>query len=113
MIGEMCVKHGIIILSDEMYEYFCYVGNFPWIATLSTEIGQHTITVGSVSKAFNVTGWRVGYAIGDAALIKHVQNAHVILSYTTACSSQWAAGDAIEMAERNNFYDQNRVEMRG
>jgi len=62
-IGELCVKHNLIILSDEVYDSLYYVP-FTRIATLSPELWERTLTVGSAGKAFYATGWRVGYLIG-------------------------------------------------
>lgn len=70
------------------------------------------MTIGSIGKAFNATGWRLGYAIGDQYLVRHVQNAHIILSYTTAVPVQIAAAKGIEMAEGEGFWVQNRNEMK-
>ncbi|KAL9034217.1 MAG: hypothetical protein Q9214_007145, partial [Letrouitia sp. 1 TL-2023] len=111
-IGELCVKYNVVILSDEVYERLFYTPTFPRIATLGADIARLTITIGSIGKAFNATGWRLGYAIGDKSLIRHVQNAHIILSYTTAGPAQWAAGVAIQAAEYNTFYEDNKVEMK-
>ena len=58
-IGDLCVKHQIIILSDEVYDRLYYVP-FTRIATLSPEIEKITLTVGSAGKNFYATGWRVG-----------------------------------------------------
>lgn len=58
-IGDLCVKNEIIILSDEVYDRLYYVP-FTRIATLSPEIENLTITVGSAGKNFYATGWRVG-----------------------------------------------------
>ena len=58
-IGDLCVKHEIIILSDEVYDRLYYVP-FTRIATLSPGIERLTITVGSAGKNFYATGWRVG-----------------------------------------------------
>jgi kynurenine aminotransferase len=58
-VGDLCVKHEIIILSDEVYDRLFYVP-FTRISTLSPEIEQLTITVGSAGKNFYATGWRVG-----------------------------------------------------
>ena len=101
-----------MLLSDEVYESLYYTPNFPRIATLEAEIGRNTITIGSIGKAFNATGWRLGYAIGDESLIRHVQHAHIILSYTTAGPAQWAAGIAIEAAQASAFYRENQLDMK-
>ncbi|KAL6721254.1 arylformamidase [Lecanora helva] len=111
-IGELCVKHGVIILSDEVYERLHYTETFPRIAALRSDIGRQTVTIGSIGKSFNATGWRLGYAIGDAKLIRHVQNAHIILSYTTAGPVQLAAAKGIEIADQEDFWEQNKREMK-
>lgn len=58
-IGDLCVKNEIIILSDEVYDRLYYVP-FTRMATLSPEVANLTITVGSAGKNFYATGWRVG-----------------------------------------------------
>jgi aspartate/methionine/tyrosine aminotransferase len=58
-IADLCLKHQIIILSDEVYDRLYYVP-FTRIATLSPEVENITLTVGSAGKNFYATGWRVG-----------------------------------------------------
>lgn len=58
-IADLCVKHQIIILSDEVYDRLFYVP-FTRISTLSPEVEKLTLTVGSAGKNFYATGWRVG-----------------------------------------------------
>ena len=74
-ISALCVKHNIIILSDEVYDRLYYVP-FTRIAALSPEIAKLTLTVGSAGKNFYATGWRVGWLIGPEHLIKYVSTAH-------------------------------------
>ncbi|KAL8729372.1 MAG: hypothetical protein Q9166_004765 [cf. Caloplaca sp. 2 TL-2023] len=111
-IGNICVKYGIIILSDEVYERLHYTDNFPRLATLDARFARQTVTIGSVGKSFNATGWRVGYAIGDKDLIKHVHATHVILAFTTAGPAQLAAAFGLEHAEQNLFWQTHRTEMK-
>ncbi|WP_457679757.1 pyridoxal phosphate-dependent aminotransferase [Thermovibrio sp.] len=69
-IGEFCAERGILIASDECYEYLTYDGfKHTSIASLSPEIKEITITVNALSKAFSMTGWRVGYAAGPKEII--------------------------------------------
>ena len=69
-IGEFCAERGILIASDECYEYLTYDGfKHTSIASLSPEIKQVTITINALSKAFSMTGWRVGYAAGPKEII--------------------------------------------
>ncbi|KAL8702625.1 MAG: hypothetical protein Q9201_004203 [Fulgogasparrea decipioides] len=108
-IGNLCVARNIIVLSDEVYERLHYTPSFPRIARLSSEIAARTISIGSVGKTFNATGWRVGYAIGDENLIKHVQWAHTMLCYVTPGPAQEAAAVAYEQAELEGFWASNEM----
>lgn len=111
-IGSICVAHGMLILSDEVYERLHYTDLFPRIATLDHEIANHTLTVGSVGKTFNATGWRVGYVIGNEHLIKHVRNAHTALCYTTAGPAQEAAAVGFEEADQRGFWESNKEDFK-
>ena len=111
-IGNICVKHGVIILSDEVYERLHYTETFPRIATLDPRFARNTVTIGSIGKSFSATGWRVGYAIGDADLIKHMQAAHIVLSFTTAGPAQLAAAFGLEQASQTAFWDDHKNGMK-
>ncbi|MCF7919224.1 MAG: pyridoxal phosphate-dependent aminotransferase [Candidatus Cloacimonetes bacterium] len=82
-IGEVCLKNEILILSDEIYERLVYDGaQHISIASLSEELKEITIVVNGVSKAFAMTGWRLGYMAGAKHII---QKAAEIQSHTTSC----------------------------
>jgi kynurenine aminotransferase len=88
-IGDICVRHEIIILSDEVYDRLFYVP-FTRMATLSPEIERLTITVGSAGKNFYATGWRVGWLMGPEHLIQHVSAAHTRICYSSVSPLQEA-----------------------
>ena len=111
-IGDLCVKHNIIILSDEVYDRLYYVP-FTRIATLSPEIAKLTLTVGSGGKAFYCTGWRVGYLIGPPHLIKYVAAAHTRICYSSVSPLQEAVAIGFEEADSHNFWEQSIKEMKG
>lgn len=111
-IGALCVKHNIIILSDEVYDRLYYVP-FTRIATLSPEISRLTITVGSAGKNFYATGWRVGYLIGEEHLIKYVAAAHTRICYSSVSPLQEAAAVGFEKADAEGFWDSAKTEMKG
>ncbi len=70
-IGQFCAERGILIASDECYEYLTYDGfKHTSIASLSPEIKEVTVTINALSKAFSMTGWRVGYAAGPKEIIE-------------------------------------------
>jgi aspartate aminotransferase len=69
-IGEVAVKKDIFIISDEIYEYFNYDQEHISIASLSPKIAEKVITINGFSKAYAIPGWRVGYAVANADIIK-------------------------------------------
>ncbi|KAL6717363.1 arylformamidase [Lecanora helva] len=109
-IGNLCVKHGIIILSDEVYDRLYYVP-FTRTTTISPEIAAQTLTVGSAGKNFYATGWRVGYLIGPENLIKYVSIAHTRICYSSVSPLQEAAAVGFENADKEGFWDSSREEM--
>ena len=68
-VAELAVSKGIYIISDEIYEKLVYDGEFVSVATLSPEIAKWTLTCNGMSKAYSMTGWRLGYVAGDKALV--------------------------------------------
>jgi kynurenine aminotransferase len=109
-IGDLCVKHNLIILSDEVYDRLYYVP-FTRVATLSPEIAERTLTVGSGGKNFYATGWRVGWLIGPEHLIKYVAAAHTRICYSSVSPLQEAVAIGFEQAEQHGFWDESRKEM--
>lgn len=105
------MKHNLIILSDEVYDRLYYVP-FTRIATLSPELYERTLTVGSAGKAFYATGWRVGYLVGPEHLIKYVAGAHTRICYSSVSPLQEAAAVAFEQADKVGFWDESRNEMK-
>lgn len=110
-IGDLCVKHNIIILSDEVYDALYYVP-FTRMATLSPEIARLTLTVGSAGKLFYATGWRVGYLIGPEHLIKYVSAAHTRICFSSVSPLQEATAVAFEQANAHNFWEDSKKEMK-
>ena len=110
-IGALCVKHSILILSDEVYDRLYYVP-FTRIATISPEIAALTLTVGSAGKNFYATGWRVGWLIGPEHLIKYVSAAHTRICYSSVSPLQEAAAVGFEDADKEDFWDQSKKEMK-
>lgn len=110
-LGTFCVAHSLVLLSDEVYEHLCYNKTFSRPAALDPAIAAHTLTVGSIGKLFNATGWRVGYILGPEQLIKPVIAAHTLLAHTTAGPAQQAAAKGLRLAEENCFWEENRRDM--
>ncbi len=86
----------VLVLTDDMYEHLTY-GDFEFktIAQVEPRLHERTLTMNGVSKAYSMTGWRIGYAGGPEWLIKAMAN---VMGQTTSnpCSiSQWAAVEAL------------------
>ena len=69
-IAKVCIEHRLLIISDEIYEKLVY-DNFKYysIAQVSKEVQNQTLVVNGVSKAFAMTGWRIGYCAGPKDII--------------------------------------------
>ena len=106
-IGELAVKHNIVILSDEVYDRLFYSSEFPRIATLSPEIWDLTLTVGSAGKSFSATGWRVGWVIGPAPLIHYVAKANTRIVFSTNTPCQIAVAKSLAIADETGYFQEN------
>ncbi len=97
-IAAAALRHDLVIISDEIYEKVLYDGaQHISIASLSPEVAARTVVINGVSKAYAMTGWRIGYAAGPKALLTAMAN---IQSQSTSnpCSiSQKAAVAALRL----------------
>ena len=93
-IAEFCREKDLFIISDEIYEPLIYGGDQHYsIASLSEDAYQRTLVVNALSKAYAMTGWRLGYAAGPKELIKIMSN---IQSHTTSNSTSFVQYAAVE-----------------
>ena len=99
-IASIALKHNILIISDEIYEKVLYNGaRHLSIATISPEVAAQTVIINGVSKAYAMTGWRIGYTAGPKELLTAMAN---IQSQSTSnpCSiSQKAAVAALRVGD--------------
>ncbi|MFS1663273.1 pyridoxal phosphate-dependent aminotransferase [Streptococcus sp. zg-JUN1979] len=95
-IGNWAVANDILILADDIYGRLVYNGNqFTPISSLSEAIRKQVIVINGVSKTYAMTGWRVGFAVGDSDIISGMSK---IISQTTSnlsTVSQYAAIEAL------------------
>ena len=91
-LAELAASKGIIIFSDEMYESILF-DNMRFISTasLSPEIYRHTVTLNGVSKAYAMTGWRIGYMAGPQEIIKACNKIQSQSTSNPTSLAQWAA----------------------
>ncbi len=84
-ISDLCVDHGIIAISDEIYEKIIYEGKHVSLASLP-EMKDRTVTVNGFSKAYSMTGWRLGYAAGPEEIIKAMSK---VQAHSVSCATSF------------------------
>lgn len=100
VITKVALERDIYVISDEIYEKLVYGVEHVSIAQICPEIKEKTIIINGMSKAFSMTGWRIGYTASSEEIAKAMTN---IQSHTTsnACSiSQYASVTALKEAEQ-------------
>lgn len=95
-IAELCVEHGLVAISDEVYEHLVLDDGCAHVS-IASEAGmeERTVVLSSLGKTFSVTGWKIGWAIAPPALTAAVRSAHQFLTYAIATPLQHAAAFAI------------------
>ncbi|WP_031358125.1 pyridoxal phosphate-dependent aminotransferase [Caballeronia sordidicola] len=96
-IGDVLLRHPHVwVLSDDIYEHLTY-GDTPYVtlAQVRPELRERVLTVNGVSKAYAMTGWRIGYAGGPAPLIKAIELVQSQLTGGACSIAQWAAAAAL------------------
>ncbi|BDH65653.1 aminotransferase [Enterococcus sp. PLM3] len=95
-IGEWAVAHNILIIVDDIYGRLVYNGHrFTPIATISEAIRQQTIIINGVSKTYAMTGWRIGFAVGDEKIIQAMTQLASQSTSNPVAVSQYAAIEAL------------------
>lgn len=113
-LAEVAVQHGIFVLSDEIYEKLVYDGvEHVSIAALGEDIKDLTIVVNGVSKAYAMTGWRIGYAGASAEIINGMNKVQMQEVSHPSSISQKAAVEALDgpqesIEEMRIAFDQRR-----
>jgi len=102
-LSEFCIKNDLICLADEVYEHLAYnpqphlrIGNYPGMY-------ERTITMGSAGKTWSCTGWKIGWSIGPADLIKAMQIVWQNSIYTCATPLQEACARSFRLEMERPF----------
>lgn len=91
-IAEICVRHNLYVLSDEMYEHLIYDGHQPVnFAMLGAEVEKRTITVAGFSKTYSMTGWRLGTLVAPAPIAKACAELQSQMSSNATTFAQYGA----------------------
>jgi len=97
MIAELCLKHNVVAITDEVYEHILYDdASHVRLATLPG-MAERTLTISSLGKTFSVTGWKIGWAMGPAELVHAVNQAHQFITFAVSSPLQAAAATALKL----------------
>lgn len=114
-LSEVLLKHPHVwILTDDMYEHLCYGGfEYTTLAQVEPKLYDRTLTMNGVSKAYAMTGWRIGYAAGPMELIKAMTKVQSQSTSGTCSIAQWAAVEALNgtqdfIATRRDAFEKRR-----
>ena len=114
-LTDVLMKHPHVwVLTDDMYEHLCY-GDFEFVTPVQVEPGLYdrTLTMNGVSKAYAMTGWRLGFCGGPPELIKAMNLVQGQSTSGTSSITQWAAVEALNgpqdfIAERRKVFEERR-----
>ncbi len=111
-IAKVVKKHDILVMSDEIYGELTYKGRHVSIASIEG-MKERTILINGFSKAYAMTGWRLGYACAPAPVIKQMTKIHQFAIMCAPTTSQYAAVEALkngdkDVEEMRNSYNQRR-----
>ncbi|KAB0537378.1 aminotransferase [Pseudochrobactrum saccharolyticum] len=116
-IAELAVKHNLFIIADEVYEHLTFDDNKHISLFSLPEIRDRVVRIGSAGKSFSLTGWKVGYIIADAQLLKVISRVHQYMTFTTPPALQAAVAVGLnlpdsyftglreELAKRRDYLD--------
>ena len=111
-IARVIIEHDLIVMSDEIYAELTYKDKHVSIAQIPG-MKERTILINGFSKAYAMTGWRMGYACGPVDIIEQMTKIHQFAIMCAPTTSQYAAIEALkngdnDVDEMRNAYDQRR-----
>lgn len=96
LIADVCTRHNLIAITDEVYEHLIYEPHLPHVSLASFPgMFERTATMSSLGKTFSFTGWKIGWVVAPPDLTKGVRAAHQFLTFGAATPLQHAAAAAI------------------
>lgn len=111
-IAKVIIEHDIFVISDEIYSELSYQGEHVSIAAIPG-MKERTLMINGFSKAYAMTGWRLGYALGPEEIIRQMVKLHQFAIMCAPTTSQYAAVEALrngdnDVAEMREAYNQRR-----
>jgi len=98
-IADLCIDHNMVAITDEIYEHILYDGKKHISIGSLPGMRDRTITIGSFSKTYSVTGWRVGYALAGQEITSRLRKIHDFLTVGAPAPLQQACVAALQLPE--------------
>ncbi|WP_428261272.1 methionine aminotransferase [Haliangium sp.] len=92
-LAELCVRHDLIAVTDEVYEHLVFDGEHIPLATLPG-MRERTVQISSLGKSFSFTGWKIGHTCAAPALTRALRSAHQFITFCNSTPFQVAAAEA-------------------
>lgn len=113
LLADLCTEHDVIAITDEIYEHILYNGREHVSLGSLPGMEEQTVTIGSFSKTYSVTGWRVGYALATSQLTARIRKIHDFLTVGAPAPLQSACATALDLPaayyqELAESYDRKR-----
>ncbi len=109
LIAELCERHDVVAVTDEVYEHLVLDGRHVPLATVGA-MAARTLQISSAGKSFSCTGWKIGWACGPAPLVQALMRVKQYLTYTNGAPFQPAVAVALGLGD--GYYDDLVVSMR-
>ena len=112
-VARLAVERNLFVVSDECYEALTFEGRHVSIAALDPEVKARTLVINTCSKAYAMTGWRIGFAAGPRELIRAMTDVQSQVTSNPSSIGQWAAVEALtgpqdEVAKMAGEFDRRR-----
>ena len=112
-VARLAVERNLFVVSDECYEALTFEGRHVSIAALDPEVKARTLVINTCSKAYAMTGWRIGFAAGPRELIRGMTDVQSQVTSNPSSIAQWAAVEALtgpqdEVAKMAGEFDRRR-----
>ncbi len=112
-VARLAVERDLLVVSDECYEALTFEGRHLSIASLGPEVKARTLVINTCSKAYAMTGWRIGFCAGPRELVRAMTDVQSQVTSNPSSVAQWAAVEALggpqdEVAKMAGEFDRRR-----
>ncbi|MEY3405829.1 MAG: hypothetical protein RL161_1259 [Bacteroidota bacterium] len=110
--SDLCHRHNLILLSDEVYERIIFEGKTHHSVLANSDLKDRCVAVFSFGKTFHVTGWKTGYVVASPALTQEIRKTHQFISFSVNTPIQYGVAAYLQNPSRyeslGSFYHEKR-----